>query len=198
VKEVFLETIKIIDRVPQHIAYHQARYESVVHACKKGSCKKLVNLIKTAKEGILRCRVIYDCEDILSITYHPYEKRVIKTLQTVEIDSRLSYDKKYLDRSALDKLFEQRKACDDVLLVHNGYIKDTTIANVAFLSKGIWYTPKEPLLKGTTRQRLLDEGKIVEAELSLDEIKSFESLALMNAMIDFDIIQNKRVEDILC
>jgi len=40
--------------------------------------------------------------------------------------------------------------------------------------------------------------KIEEAQIRVDELYEYESLALMNAMIDFDIIQNKSVEDIVC
>jgi 4-amino-4-deoxychorismate lyase len=53
----------------------------------------------------------------------------------------------------------------------------------------MWLTPKTPLLNGTTRQRLLDDGKIVEAEIKVHELRRFTKVALLNAMIGFDILE---------
>ena len=54
---------------------------------------------------------------------------------------------------------------------------------------GIWFTPRNPLLKGTTRARLLSVGKIVESDIRVQELRSFSQVALLNAMVDFDILE---------
>ena len=198
-KHEFLETIKVVDGKALHIEYHQARYESVLdefHAAKPSSLEKL--LTDAPKKGLFRCRVVYGSEGVLYVGYHPYVKRSIEKLKLIEVPASFEYAKKYANRRELDTFFEQREHCDDILLSQGGLVKDTTIANIALLREGVWYTPKSPLLKGTTRQRLLDNGKIEEVQIKVDELYEYESLALMNAMIDFDIIQNKSIEDIVC
>jgi len=69
------------------------------------------------------------------------------------------------------------------------FVTDTSIANIAFYDNGMWKTPKNPLLKGTTRARLIDEGKLIEADIRVNELRNFSKVALLNAMIDFDVLQ---------
>jgi 4-amino-4-deoxychorismate lyase len=81
--------------------------------------------------------------------------------------------------------------------VQGGLVSDTTIANVAFFDGSVWLSPKKPLLEGTTRARLLDEKKIHLADIEANDLKRFKKIALLNAMIGFDILQ-KSVEEIVC
>lgn len=181
----YLETIKSLDGVLFHMPYHQRRYEESIgfsHA------KNLCELIDPPKEGLWRCRVVYD-ETSLEVTYHPYVKRTISALRLVEADN-LEYSKKYACRSDLDALFANRGEADDVLIVQNEHITDTTIANIALYKEGVWYTPKEPLLKGTTRARLLDAGALVERDILACELHEYSQIALMNAMIEFDVLDS--------
>lgn len=127
----------------------------------------------------------------MDVAYHEYKKREINSLKLV-YDDEIEYSLKSTCRDKLDALFAQRGECDDVLIVKNSLITDTTIANIAFFDSNRWITPRIPLLKGTTRERLLREGKIFEADIAVDDLKKFSKIALMNAMIDFDIITEKQ------
>lgn len=196
-KSRFLETIKAIDGQVQHIDYHQKRYEEVLGSFKNAPFLNLEHAIKAPISGLYRCRVVYDKSGIVDISYHKYEKKVIQTLQIVEANA-LEYSKKYENRGAIDELFDKKGECDDILIVKNSYICDTSIANVAFCNGKNWFTPKRPLLKGTTRERLIKDGFLVEEEIMIDDLKQFSQMALMNAMIDFDIIQNKKIGEIIC
>jgi 4-amino-4-deoxychorismate lyase len=49
-----------------------------------------------------------------------------------------------------------------------------------------WYTPTAPLLKGTKRQYLLDEGIISEWEIREEDIPGYQKVGLINALIDFE------------
>lgn len=62
---------------------------------------------------------------------------------------------------------------DDVLLYNERHeITETSIANVVLHKGGRWLTPplSSGLLPGTMRQRLLDEGKISEEVVTLDDL----------------------------
>lgn len=196
VKSSFLETIKSLDGKVYNIAYHQKRYVSVLNFLGTTEYKNLLDFINPPSQGLYRCRVVYT-KDTLSTTYHPYTKRDIKSLKLVE-DNKIEYKYKSTKRSELDRLFELKEECDDILIVKNSLITDTSIANIAFYKEGKWFTPKEPLLKGTTRQRLLDAGQLIEKDIAASDIYSYERVALLNAMIDFDIIRETNIRKILC
>jgi len=197
VKSKFLETLKAVDGQVQNIDYHQKRYEEVVSSLTGSTFLQLKEHIKAPSLGLYRCRIVYDKKGIVSTSYHKYEKKIIQTLKLIEADT-LEYAKKYENRAEINKLLEKRGSCDDILIVKDSYICDTSIANVAFFNGKSWLTPKRPLLKGTTRERLIKDGFLVEEEIMIEDLKKFSQMALMNAMIDFDIIQNKKIGEIIC
>lgn len=182
----FLETIKALDGEVYHLSYHQERLESVLDSLKKAKKHELNSLLSPPKKGLYRCRVIYNAQEI-HISYIEYRKREVTSFKLI-YDDTIIYDKKYAKRDLLDRHFAQREDADEIIVVKNGLITDTSIANIALYDGKRWFTPKSPLLKGTTRRRYIEEGKILEADIAVDALKSYKKLALMNAMIDFDII----------
>ena len=183
----FLETIKIVDGEIFNLKYHQKRYESVLVALGAKEIQNLEELINPPEWGLYRCRLVYDA-DRVEVTFHEYKKREISTLKVI-FENEIDYTYKSTARQKIDALFQQREECDDILIIKELFVTDTSIANIAFkTSAGEWITPKNPLLKGTTRARLLDEGKIIEREIKVHELRSFSKVALLNAMIDFDIL----------
>lgn len=137
--------------------------------------------------GIYRCKVVYDRE-IVSVEYLPYVKKEIKKLKPVESD--IEYSKKYLDRSEITELLAFANGVDDIIIVKNGLITDTSIANLALLKNGVWITPKKPLLKGTMREKLLTEGLLKEADIPAKNLAEFEAIAVMNALRGFEPLGN--------
>ena len=192
----YLETIKAIDGKIFNITYHQKRYESVLNSLGMQKYKNLLEYLNPPQNGLYRCRVVYSLDEIF-VTYHLYKKRDIQTLKLVYNDE-IKYELKSTDREYLNTLFELKENCNDIIIVKNGFVTDTTIANIALFQDGIWFTPKEALLNGTTRTRLLDEGKIVEKSISVNDIFNYTQVALLNAMIDFDIIAQKNIRKIIC
>ena len=192
VNREYLETIKALDGKLYHLEYHQKRLESAVGK----NLYDLKSLLSPPKDGLFRCRVVYDMQSV-RVSYIPYEKRDIQTLKLV-VDDTISYEKKFAQRDSLERLFAKRESADDVLIVKNGLLSDTTIANIALYDGKRWLTPKSPLLEGTTRRRYLDRGKIFEADIAAEDIKSYKKVALMNAMIDFDIIAEENIGELIC
>ena len=197
VKIEFLETIKALDGRIENLSYHQKRYESVLASYGVADYKDLGAYLSPPPKGLYRCRVVYTLDKIVEVTYHSYVKRSIKHLKAITANE-LEYAKKYVDREALNALYAKRGSCDDILIIQNALITDTSIANVAFFDGAEWFTPKQPLLAGTTRQRLLDSGFLKLADIGINELSSFKAMALMNAMIDFDIITDKNIREIIC
>lgn len=194
---MYIESIKIEGGVVYNLEYHQRRYESVVKSLGKKPSLLKEHITPPKESGTFRCRIVYDENSIIKVEYFSYTQREINSLKLVE-SRDIEYSKKYADRSELDKLFLQKGECDDILIVVDGYVSDISIANIAFLKDDVWYTPKNPLLKGTSRERLLESNKIVAKEIRVEDIYSYERVALLNAMIDFAIIQKKDLRSVIC
>ena len=182
-----IETIRIDDGVIYNLLAHQKRlnytqkslwdnYSSII----------LSDLIKAPKSGLYRCRVLYN-RDIESIEYIPYRRRKITSLECISSD--IDYSFKYKNRDELNALLN-RTSCDEVIIIKDGLITDTTISNIAFLKDNIWITPKKPLLKGTAREFLLENGLLSLADIKPQDIDSFSRVAIFNAMIGFQILEN--------
>ena len=74
---------------------------------------------------------------------------------------------------------------DDVLLVNRrGDVTESTIANLAVLLDGRWWTPplSSGLLPGIERAIALAEGRISERALSVEDVRRAEGLALLNSV----------------
>ncbi len=196
VSKDFLETIKVLDGKIYNLSYHQERLESVLDSQEMSNYYNLSSLLSPPKKGLYRCRVLYNAQDI-HISYLKYTKRKVNSFRLIYDDS-IIYDKKYAQRDAIDKHFANRGSSDDIIIVKNGFITDTSIANIALYDGHRWLTPASALLQGTTRRRYLDAGKIVEADISVETLKSYKKLALMNAMVDFDIIAEENIKEIIC
>jgi len=187
-----LETIKIENGEIFNLSYHQERLDRSRKALFSLENKlALAPLLEAPKNGLYRCRIIYG-HKIDSIEYIPYTPKKIRCLKIVT--SAIDYSYKYEERKELELLLSDEKNCDEVLIEKNGYLTDTTVANIAFYDKGTWFTPKQPLLKGTMRQKLIDEGFLKTKEIKKEDLMQFSKVALMNAMIGFKIIKSITIE----
>lgn len=133
------------------------------------------------EEEKYKCRVTYGPE-IVSFEWERYLPRPIKSLRLVE-DDTIQYPYKYKNRDHLNQLHAQRGDCDDVLIVRNGLITDTSYANVALFDGTSWYTPEVPLLPGTQRARLLDAGVLMPREIKAEDLPQYSAVKLFNAMV---------------
>jgi para-aminobenzoate synthetase/4-amino-4-deoxychorismate lyase len=74
---------------------------------------------------------------------------------------------------------------DDVIMVNErGELTETTIANLAFQFDGRWFTPplESGCLPGVERCRLLEEGRVAERVIRLDELSRVRSWALVSSL----------------
>ncbi len=182
----FIETIRLEDGLPQHLDYHQRRLEATLdrYYPKLDKPIKLAELLPNElPSGRAKWRIVYT-DQVEDVSVSPYEARVVDSLRIVEAHE-IAYPYKGLDRSAIDACYKERQTCSDVLIVRAGLLTDTSIANIALGDGSLWLTPDHPLLPGTTRARLLDEGRLKEAELRPADLSSYPFIALFNALIPF-------------
>ncbi len=183
-----LETIRCEGGTAHHLLYHQRRLDASLNSLGIDIQYNLSNLIIPPDNELYRCRFLYD-ELHYTIEYHPYSPKKVTSLRLIHADA-IDYSLKYANRNTLQELFDQRDGCDDILIVKNGYLTDTTIANIALFIENQWLTPISPLLSGTSRLRLIDEGKIIPVPLRISDVRNASKIALMNAMTGFVEIEN--------
>jgi 4-amino-4-deoxychorismate lyase len=185
---LLLESIKLIDGEFQNLFYHERRMNRALKfLCGAQEHFDLENFLQNLHmpmKGVYKCRMVYD-DMIKDIEFIPYEYKKIDSLRVVEHD-RVSYEFKYADRKLLNRLYELRKDCDDILIVKRGLVTDSSFSNIIFRRGTRWYTPWSALLKGTMRACLLERNIIEEEEIRVDDISTFESFKLINAMRSFD------------
>jgi len=191
---LLLETIKIEDGEVHNLSYHQDRCtKSRQKLFQSKDVLDLSSIIVAPKDGLYRCRILYG-EQVHSIEYIPYTPKEIQTLKIVSSD--IEYNLKYANRDALNTLLESNKDVDEVIIEKDGYLTDTTISNIAFFDGKQWLTPEKPLLQGTMRAKLIDEGFLQPKEIKQADLQNYSQVALMNAMIGFKILNIDTIQNI--
>lgn len=185
-KIIFLETIKIENGFISNLNLHNQRLSETAYTHYK--TKPVLNInINSIPENLknkkIKCRVLY-AEDIVSIEFHAYQPKQIKSLQIVH-DDNISYKFKYADRNYLSALLEKRKDSDEIIIVQNGKITDSSYSNLVFESNdGQLFTPKTYLLNGIKRKFLLQKSIILEKDISIDDLHLYKKVFFINAMLD--------------
>ena len=182
----FIETMLITENI-ENINLHNERMNKTRYYFFKLPPIDLRDFIELKKHK--RVRVTYS-KTIEKIEYFELKKREFKTFKIVHSDIDYSY--KYANRDELNALKPEN--VDEVIIIKNSLITDTTISNLAFFNGKRWLTPKTPLLKGTKREELLRKNFLTEADIKEEDLKNFKKIAMINAVIgfyeikDFDII----------
>lgn len=185
---LLLETVKIENGQIHNLSYHQARCDQSRQTlfCSTDTLD-LSAIINPPKQDLYRCRILY-AESLHSIEYIPYIPKEIRSLKV--ISSNIDYDFKYANRTSLEALLASNKDVDEVLIEKDGYLSDTTMANIALYDGKQWFTPEVPLLKGTMRAKLIEEGFLQTRNIKKEDLRQYSQVALMNAMIGFTILKH--------
>jgi 4-amino-4-deoxychorismate lyase len=194
-----VESIKIKEGVPFNLEFHNERYSRTLMELfgidSKINLGEVIDVPSYASCGIVKCRIEYDTV-IKKVEYIPYIRQTISSIIPVQ-DNEIDYKYKYLDRSSLTGL---KKVCgpnEDILIIKNGYVTDSSSANVIFRKEtGDWVTPKTFLLRGTKRESLIRKGIITEKEIKAVDIREYTEIRFINAMIDIEDTKGIPVERI--
>ena len=183
----FVESIQLKAGQFKRLELHQVRLQKAL--AESYPNVKVIELAESLKntyfptEGLFKCRVVYDSE-IRLIEFAPYIRREVRSLKLIETEIESHYYK-LEDRSGLNAAFAQRGDCDDVLLVRDGLLTDTSYCNIALYDGENWFTPGIPLVYGVNRAELLAEGKLIKKDITVTDLKNYRQIALFNAMIEF-------------
>lgn len=181
----FLETIKIKNGKIYNFPYHTRRMRQTARNFFAFSPELRTEDINPPKElsgKLVKCRIVYD-SSIREITFTPYTFRPIHSLRIIE-DNSIEYPFKSTAREKINTLFSLREECDDIIIIKNGKVTDTSFTNVVFENDEGLFTPSSYLLNGTQRQYLLEQHIIRETDISLSDLPKYNRVYLINAMIN--------------
>lgn len=181
--EQFFETIKCDDGVAFNLEYH----------CRRIARTIMINInlqeyVLPINDDFLKCKVLYDRHGVIDVLYEPYVKRLIKKFKIV-YDNTIEYKQKKVNRDNIKALYQKKESADEIIIVKNGLITDTSIANIAIFDGTSWLTPKVPLLRGTTQDRLLDNKELIAANITVEMLKKAKKIALLNAMVGMNVLE---------
>lgn len=181
----FIETMRVVDGRICNLSYHEQRMNRTrKEMLGMTEPLRIADLLQSVSlpMGCSKLRFIYDREGIHDISCTPYTRKEIRSLRLV-FDDSISYPYKSTDRSALNELKKQQGDCDEILIVRDNHLTDTSYTNIALYDGAQWFTPSTPLLCGTMRQSLLDNGQLREREITVSDIPRYQQISLINAML---------------
>jgi 4-amino-4-deoxychorismate lyase len=183
----FLETIRLQKGYMTPWEDHQQRVDRTFqHFGAKPSLQ-----VRTVLSGldlpdgqIYKVSVWYSLEGDTHIKWQPYQVRSIRTIKLMPLPE-VDYSFKFADRGWINELVTQA-GTDDILLHDQGFIRDASYANVALFDGKEWFTPLQPLLAGTHRERLLRQGRICTENIHIEDLGRFQEMRWINALMEWD------------
>ncbi len=189
---LLVESIRLKDGQFHNLGYHQARMvrslKELFGYAGKLSLEAVLDGENIPQAGVYKCRICYEVHAnrlVHAVEFLPYPYPRLRSLKVVT-DDEIEYRHKFTNRNRFDFLWRQKGACDDVLIIRQGAVTDCSFANIAFRRGETWFTPADPLLHGTMRRKLLDHERVVEADIRVEDLGSFETWKPVNAMLGFD------------
>lgn len=194
-----IETIQVKNGIPLLLPYHQTRMDRSVKSIWKCKNKLVLDTIITipehAKTGIWKCRIVYS-NTTYSIDFTPYTYRKIETLQCVEHNA-ITYEHKYENRQVFQELLHQKDRADEIIIIKNNLITDTSFSNIMFFNGTQWLTPSDCLLPGTKRSYLLDTKQIFEQKIYKNDVNKYQKARLLNCFFDLHSGNDIKIENIV-
>lgn len=186
-KPRFLETIKVCGGKICSPEIHYDRYKKTLAEfyphVRPVPVERFVEAARGAGEGVEKLRVEYG--ESFSAAVAPYVPKKINSLKVFD-GGGIDYRFKSADRTALNALaLAARNAnCDDAIITKDGFVTDSSYANLVFADDGGLWTPATFLLNGTKRRSLLASGAVREREIRAADIRRFKRVIFVNAMLD--------------
>ncbi|MFV0230647.1 aminotransferase class IV [Empedobacter falsenii] len=195
----FIESICCENKRLRHLEYHQARFDRTrtdnFTEINPIVLEEIIQLPEDLTDEKYKVRIVYDRE-IQSVEFLPYQIKPIETIQLFEIENKINYTYKYLDRWFFDEYVKESKT-DDLVLVKSNYITDCIYSNIVFYDGSQWVTPRSCLLKGTMREALLQTGEIMEKNIKVRDLENFTSFKRINAMMNLEESQELDISHLI-
>jgi len=161
------------------------------HYCEEGILQALARLSRQLGPGKYRVRLLLSRDGLLRCEHKPLSReaasgppRIAFAREPVDSRNVFLYHKS-THRANYENRAASRPDLDDVILINErGEITESTIANVAVVLNGTWWTPPIEcgLLPGVYRAELLEQGKLQEKVLRPEDLERAEAIYLLNSV----------------
>lgn len=182
----FIETIKIENGIIYNLAEHKARAADTIYyhfgIRKILPFEELIGTTKLIASETYKLRVVYS-KEIEEFSIELYSPKKVISLNLVD-GAGVDYRFKSENRSQIDNLLKNKENCDDILIIKNGLVTDTSYSNIVFSKEEKLYTPSTYLLNGIKRQHLINRGVVAERVIKVEEIELYDKYFLINSMLD--------------
>lgn len=195
----FFETIRMENGIVCAPERHRERMQQTCNETwgdfRHDAILKNLQVPEAYRTGIVKLNVFYN-QTLFETKFSPYVPQEIKSIRLVDAPDELNYHLKYTDRSLMNKLV-QLSGADEIIMVRNGMITDTSKANIVFEKEGAFFTPNTFLLNGTMRQHLLNTQQVKEAQISLENMAQYEAMYFVNAMNPLGLCKPQRLTNVI-
>ncbi len=182
----FIETIQIKNgRILNPDLHRERARETILYhfgVVRELPFESLITGISPELQETLKLRVLYG-KDIEEYTIEPYKRRDICKIKLSE-GGDIDYSYKYEDRSQLESLLLRKGDSDDVLIIKNGFVTDTSFSNVVFREGNNFYTPSTCLLNGIKRRQMIRDGLVSVRDIRVEDVIKYRECFLINAFLD--------------
>jgi 4-amino-4-deoxychorismate lyase len=184
----FFESIRVNDGIAENLDFHQARINKTLktfdalHHRIEIAC--IVQQLILPPLGLFKLKVSYDLKGNYHSASTAYQYKNIQSFALVEVKGH-RYDFKFSDRDWMNEALTQ-SGKDEIMMHDEGLIKDCSYTNLVFYDGVNWVTPEMPLLEGTQRAKLIQEGVIIPKAIYVDDLTKFIKFKCINAMMHWD------------
>ena len=192
----FFESICVKDGIAENLAAHQSRVNKTLDAFNASNhsieLASIVQQLVLPADGLFKLKISYDLNGNYQSVFTPYQYKQIQNFALVDINEQ-SYDYKFSNRDWINEALIQ-SGKDEIMMHDGGLIKDCSYTNIVFYDGVNWYTPAVPLLEGTQRAKLIEEGIIQPKALYVQDIPNFKKFKCINAMLNWNTALEYEIE----
>jgi 4-amino-4-deoxychorismate lyase len=182
------ESLKIENGIIYNLPLHIARMNKGLKTFYPNQQKFTTLPISIPEEFLqclVKCRIDY-APEISNIIFTKYEPKIPLTYNYV-YDDNITYSHKYADRNEIETHQNASSEYDEIVMVKHNMLTDASYSNICLFNGTEWHTPKYPLLKGVKRQQLINEKKITEKVILLEDLHLYKRISFINAMNDLGV-----------
>ncbi|MDQ3142384.1 MAG: aminotransferase class IV [Bacteroidota bacterium] len=184
----FFETMAMKEGSIRNVFFHQKRMEETFKMFYPSEKAINLSLIQFQEPMLphLKYKVKVQYNNLgFKFNVQPYHSKVFKNVH-IKNDNQIDYPFKFTNRKNINSLMKQIPDTDQIIILKDDYITDSSYSNIVFYDGERWITPATPLLKGTMREYLLSEKRINEDYLEVKQLIHFKEFKFINAMNNLD------------
>ena len=184
----FFESICVKNGLVYNLNHHQNRVDKTLKAFDHSNLMlpifDIVKTITIPTDGLYKLRISYDLTGNYQFKILPYQYKIISSFALIDTKGN-NYQFKFENRDWIDAALKSSGSAE-IIMHHDGLIKDSSYANIVFYDGIDWFTPASPLLEGTQRAKLIQEGLIHPKPLFIKDLKKYKKFKCINAMVNWE------------